>query len=104
MIPAKHERRFNRASEITEKSHIVILKTSQELGSAALSSQEFKGTNDLVGLLVDAIGDVVEADSSLTESPPANLLDTDERFLSGVLKTEVGLLVLLNLQEVLSTT
>jgi len=45
----------------------------------------------------------VEADAGLAEAPPANLTDAEEHFLSGVLKTDAGLLVLLNLQELLSS-
>ncbi len=87
--------------QISDNSHIVILKTAQELGHNGKTITGFSGTTDLVGLLVDAIGDVVEADESKEEAPPANLLDADERFLRGVIKTDVGLLVMLNLQDVL---
>lgn len=87
--------------QISDNSHIVILKTAQELGHSGKTFTGFSGTTDLVGLLVDAIGDVVEADESKEEAPPANLLDADERFLRGVIKTDVGLLVMLNLQDVL---
>lgn len=89
------------APVITERSHIVILKTTQELSANGTQNLNFKGTVDPVGLLVDSIGDVVEADESKEEAPPANLLDADERFLRGVIKTDAGLLVMLNLQDLL---
>lgn len=89
------------APQITESSHIVILKTAQELSGHARHNLDFTGTTDLVGLLVDSIGDVVEADAGKEEAPPANLLDADERFLRAVIKTDIGLLVLLNLQDLL---
>lgn len=82
------------APAITEASHIVILKAG---------SQGARGEGlDVVGLLVDAIGDVVEADAAATEPPPANLSEVETRFVSGVLKTDGGLLVLLNLRELLA--
>jgi len=47
--------------DIGEESHNIILKTNAELASARLGGQHATST-DLVGFLVDAIGDVVEAD------------------------------------------
>jgi len=87
------------ARPVKDSSHIVILKQ----GAAGNPEKGNGGGQDLLGLLVDSIGDVVEADQSLAEAPPANLTDAEERFLSGVLKTDAGLLVLLNLQELMST-
>ncbi len=90
-------------AELSEKSHIVILKTRQELGAAhrqGLARDE--GPTDLVGLLVDAIEDVAEADGSALEPPPANLSEAEERLLAGVHRTDSGLLVLLNLQDLFS--
>lgn len=78
---------------LTEASHIVILKAQGNLKHEAMEA---------VGLLADAIGDVLEADASNTEPPPANLTDTEARFISGVLKTDAGLLVLLNLPDLLA--
>jgi len=89
------------ATPVKDSSHIVIIKH----GANAVQSngRNQGGTHDLMGLLVDSIGDVVEADAGLAEAPPANLTDAEEHFLSGVLKTDAGLLVLLNLQELLSS-
>lgn len=86
---------------IRDSSHIVILKHAAN--TIQVNGHTQGGTSDLMGLLVDAIGDVVEAEASLAEAPPANLTDAEERFLSGVLKTDAGLLVLLNVQELLSS-
>lgn len=88
------------ARPVLDSSHIVILKTGTSGGSGEKGNG---GGQDILGLLVDSIGDVVEADASLAEAPPANLTDAEERFLSGVLKTDAGLLVLLNLKELMST-
>lgn len=93
------------SQEIGEESHNIILKTNAELASArqAGGTTHFTTSVDLVGFLVDAIGDVVEADESAIEPPSANVSEAEGRFLSGVIKTESGLLVLLDLQEVLSS-
>jgi chemotaxis signal transduction protein len=55
----------------------------------------------MVGFLVDAIGDVVEADEGKIEPPSANVTEAEGHFLSGVLKTDAGLLVLLDIKELL---
>jgi purine-binding chemotaxis protein CheW len=91
-----------KSHEITGESHNIILKTNTELASVRQSDgQRFVTSNDLVGFLVDAIGDVVEADESTIEPPSANVSEAEGRFLSGVIKTDAGLLVLLDLQEIL---
>lgn len=88
---------------LSDKSHIVILKTQQELGAAHRNGlEDYKGPTDLVGLLVDAIEDVAEADESALEPPPANLNEAEEKLLAGVHRTDAGLLVLLNLQDLFS--
>ncbi len=86
---------------LTDKSHIVILKTKHELDAAHRHGLDGSaGPTDLVGLLVDAIEDVAEADGSAFEPPPANLREQEGRLLSGVHRTDRGLLVLLDLQEI----
>jgi len=72
--------------EDQEGSHILILKAG--------------AGQDLAGLLVDAIGDVVEADAGMIEPASANVSEAEGRFLSGVLKTGAGLLVLLDLEAI----
>lgn len=91
--------------EINEDSHNIILKTNAELTAVrqAGNNQHYATSTDLVGFLVDAIGDVVEADESAIEPPSANVSEAESQFLSGVIKTEAGLLVLLDIKEVLSS-
>jgi purine-binding chemotaxis protein CheW len=88
--------------EIIETSHNIILKTTGELASVRHEgANAYTTSNDLVGFLVDAIGDVVEADESTIEPPSANVSEAEGGFLSGVIKTDAGLLVLLDIHEVL---
>jgi purine-binding chemotaxis protein CheW len=84
---------------VSAETHNIILKTESEL--AAARDKDVHTTNDQVGFLVDAIGDVVEAEENQIEPPSANVNVAEGRFLSGVIKTEAGLLVLLNLQDLL---
>jgi purine-binding chemotaxis protein CheW len=83
---------------VIDSSHNIILKTTAEL---AQHRDGATTANDLVGFLVDAIGDVVEADEATVEPPSANVSEAEGRFLSGVIKTDAGLLVLLDIHEVL---
>lgn len=90
--------------EISDESHNIILKTNAELAVANQASQKHFATSaDLVGFLVDAIGDVVEADDAAIEPPSANVSEAESQFLAGVIKTDMGLLVLLDIKEVLSS-
>jgi purine-binding chemotaxis protein CheW len=90
--------------DISDESHNIILKTNTELASVrqAGAGKHYATSADLVGFLVDAIGDVIEADEATIEPPSANVSEAEGRFLSGVIKTDTGLLVLLDLQEVIS--
>ena len=85
------------------ESHVVVL-----MGDAlAAQSRGHEGGKDgsagehMAGFLVDAIGDVVEADESKIEPPSANVTEAEGRFLSGVINVDSGLLVLLNIRAVL---
>ena len=69
--------------EITDESHNIILK------------------NDDVGLIVDNIGDVVEAADDDIELPPANLKGIRAKFLQGVKKLDADLLVILSAQKII---
>lgn len=59
--------------------------------------------DERIGLLVDRIADVVDVSYDTEERLPANLRELDERFFRGVCKLDDELLVLLNLDEVLSS-
>lgn len=71
--------------EITGESHNIILK------------------NDLVGLLVDSIGDVVEAQNHAIENPPANVGEIEGKFIEGVVTLEDELLVVLSSEKILES-
>ena len=66
------------ARRIGRSTHNVILKS------------------DAVGLLVDAIGEVIQADIEDIEAPPANVGGIEGEFIDGVVKLEKELLVILS--------
>ncbi|SFU75435.1 chemotaxis protein CheW [Alicyclobacillus macrosporangiidus] len=56
----------------------------------------------LVGLIVDAVDDVVSIDASAVEPPPAMVGGVEAEYLHGVVRREDRVLILLNLTRVLS--
>ena len=89
------------AREITEHSRCIILKTREDMALQDLQSRlGDEAPTDLVGLLVDRIGDVVTIDHTDIESPPANVGEIDGTFMNGVVKLDGELLSILKLQKV----
>ncbi len=72
--------------EITPKNRNVIVNSKGEQ----------------IGLLVDRIGDVVNASTDQIEPPPANLSGVDGRFFRGVYKLDGELLVILDIETALA--
>jgi purine-binding chemotaxis protein CheW len=54
-----------------------------------------------LGLMVDRVTEVAAVDQSQVSAPPANLKGASSRFFEGVLKTDHGLIGILQLSEVL---
>ncbi len=57
--------------------------------------------NEHVGLLVDAIGDVIQAGKKDLEAAPSNIRGVKGKYFKGVLKTEKQLIGILDIEEVL---
>ena len=87
---------------VTDDTRTIVLKTSAELERIRASGTEVADTcGDMIGLLVDRIGDMVSVDEKEMESPPANVGGIDGRFLDGVVKMEDQLLITLRIGELL---
>jgi purine-binding chemotaxis protein CheW len=61
-----------------------------------------RSRHERIGLLADRIADVIRAQSDDIESPPANVNGIDGRFFTGVYKLESELVVILDVETVLS--
>lgn len=96
------ERIGTQTEEYDETSRCIILKTGKEFAPIAglLDNMAYK-CEDLVGLMVNEIGDIISIDDSDITKAPANFT-IDSKFLSGVYKTESQLLLLLNPNSVLN--
>ena len=55
-----------------------------------------------IGLLVDRISDVMSADPAHVEPPPANLGGIEGSYFEGVVKTDSGLIGVLDIERVLA--
>jgi len=69
---------------ISEESHNIVLK------------------REPVGLLVDAIGDVVQTREDLIEHSPANVSGIESDFMAGVVKQDNELILILSTDRVLN--
>lgn len=91
--------------EIAANSSCIVLKTTSELDrSSARDKLSDTTTSELVGLLVDYIGDVVSVDESLIEPSPAQDGGVDAEFLAGVIKLDKNLLVTLKISTLLDAS
>jgi purine-binding chemotaxis protein CheW len=88
--------------ELSGDARCIVLKTAQEvkpLVEQGLIDDEVP--DDVTGVLVDAIGDMISVDSADIVPPPANVNGVDARFLSGVVRLEEELVATLRLGEIL---
>lgn len=84
-------------------AHCIILKTCAELVNRAdVTDTPNNMSNDIVGLLIDSIGEVYEIAQHDVDPPPANLNGIDGNYLSGVIKLDNNLMMLLKDSHVLS--
>ncbi|MFP4380063.1 MAG: chemotaxis protein CheW [Candidatus Sumerlaeia bacterium] len=90
------------AREIKPSSRIVVLKTAAEIQSRIGKSQTDDTTaEDVVGLLVDRIGDMVSVAEEKMEQAPANIAGVDGKYISGVAPVGGSLMVALQAREIL---
>jgi len=85
--------------------HDVVLRTNGELLALRHRHQrtDLASGTDLLGLRVDSIAEIVEADDESVEPVVANLTHLNHRFLSGVITLERELLILLDVEALVST-
>jgi purine-binding chemotaxis protein CheW len=87
----------------SETTHNIIVKGGAELRNAlGADGDSVAGITDPSGLLVDDIGDVVDAGDHEVEPPPANVGMVDGGLLSGVVKKEDTLVAILNVPRVIA--
>ena len=66
-------------TDISKSSRCVVLKTTDEISGYQQSQQISDSTSeDMVGFMVDRIGDIITVDSQNIEPPPAQLHQTPD--------------------------
>lgn len=83
--------------ELSGSSICVVIKTASELSNSSMTTF----INDTVGILVNAVGDIILVDETTIENLPPNLSDIDNEYISGVVKLEDDLLLILNMDTLL---
>lgn len=88
----------------SEDTHNIIIKGRGELNSVCREAlrASMKDIPDPSGLLVDGIGDVVDAADHELEPPPANIEAAHAGLLMGVVKKEDALIAILDVAKVLT--
>ncbi|MFQ5561409.1 MAG: chemotaxis protein CheW [Nitrospinota bacterium] len=88
---------------VVPSSTCIVLKSNSELSRIQISSTlEGRPEDELAGLLIDGTHDVYDIETSDIELPPPNMKDIESNNLSGVVKLEGSLMMLLNVQEILN--
>jgi purine-binding chemotaxis protein CheW len=86
---------------------VTIIDLGKKLGLATTDLTEesrniiVNSKGEYIGLMVQRIGDVVQAEWNTVEPPPANIGGVQGRFFKGVYKTKNSLIGILDFEEVL---
>lgn len=86
--------------QITADTSLLVMKTSTELSHVA-RKHGITTHDDIVGFLVDQIGDVISCEKNDIEPVPAHIDSNVAKFLDGVVKREGLLVGIINVPELL---
>lgn len=86
--------------DFTNHSRCIVMKTASELaGIEGGKNYASFAPKDVVGVVVDQVGEVISIDASGIEKPPANINGVDSKFVQGMVKLDHDLMVVLNARE-----
>lgn len=86
---------------------VTVIDLGKKLGLSSIELSDesrniiVKSEDESIGLLVDALADVVPADSEKVEPAPANMGGVQGKYFQGVFKTENSLIGILDVEEVM---
>lgn len=97
---------FQRAGVSSEQGQLLIFKTGAELAGfvreGRLPERMARLGEDIVGLLIDEMDDVMTVSRDAVLPPPPNLGGLDDHLVEGVIRTEGELVVLIDASAVLN--
>ncbi|MBW1895908.1 MAG: purine-binding chemotaxis protein CheW [Deltaproteobacteria bacterium] len=82
--------------DLGEKLGLATTELSEESRNIIVNSK-----GEYIGLMVQRIGDVVQADWETVESPPANIGGVQGKYFKGVFKTKNSLIGILDFEAIL---
>jgi len=91
------------ATQNIDTSRLLVLKTDKEIEkykTSGLMKNIFLG-DDIVGLLIDQMDDVITIQDSKIFPAPPNLDEVEETLIEGVIKQEEQLIIILDVNAVL---
>lgn len=80
-------------SKIENTSRCVVLKTIEEGSSLSI--------HDILGILVDNVGDIIPVEDTDLQPPPPNLSELNSQYIQYVVKLDQDLLIILDMAKVL---
>lgn len=96
---------FRRAGVSPEEGHLLIFKTAPDLApfvrAGRLEASRARLGDDIAGLLIDGMDEVMTVLSGGVLPPPSNLGDLDRSLIEGVVKTEDDLVLLIDVSALL---
>ncbi len=96
---------FQRSGVASDRGQLLIFKTEGELGKfvrdGRLPERATRLGEDIVGLLIDEMDDVMTVSPDAVLPPPPNLGGLDDQLIGGVIRTEAELVVLIDAPAVL---
>ena len=86
--------------EVTENTRQLVLKTNSDLQARGIT--DLSTSEDLIGLLVDRVSDVIDVEESQIEVPPPALAQRQGAVVHGVVQLEGEVLRILDPSKLLA--
>ncbi|MBW1695866.1 MAG: purine-binding chemotaxis protein CheW [Deltaproteobacteria bacterium] len=108
MTPVPHAPEYVKGILNLRGQIVTIIDLRRKLGLPPVDSNKdenrniiVNSENEYIGLFVERISDVVRANWDEVQPPPVNIGGVQGKYFEGVLKTDTGLIGILNANEVL---
>lgn len=79
--------------KVENTTRCVVLKSKEEGSPLQI--------NDIVGILVDNVGDIINVNTNEHSPPPPNLNEINSQYIQSIVKLEKDLLLILDMEKIL---